>query len=190
MIAIFVLTTVLLQTGGQAMAPWPAEVLEGLAMQLAERLEPTMPKDPAVLADARTRVQGVRERLDRWGEKGVVDRAPSFPDLALPTAGQVHLDAMARYQVCTLALAVRLNDTRSDQERRQLAGGVTAITMAIVSLRHPYLERGHSPDQIRSFITGGAMERATAALLKGDAAVRRHVDGKCAAVIKALVEPA
>jgi hypothetical protein len=85
---------------------------------------------------------------------------------------------------------VRLNESKSDAERQRIAGEITAVTMAVVYLRHPYVERGNSPDQIRPFMVGEAMERATAGLLKGDPATRAHVESKCAPVIKALAGPA
>jgi hypothetical protein len=97
-----------------------------------------------------------------------------------------HLDAMARYQVCNMALALQLADPRADADRRGAAIGLTAVTMAVLYLRQPYVSRGNDPDGIRTFMVSERMEQAVAELLKGDAAVRAHVESKCEPLLASL----
>ena len=177
----------------QASSTWlPPQASAGLAGQLAERLagNPDRPPTNELLAAAATEVARLRAVLDGWGEGGVLERAPVFAELTLPSSGQRHLDAMARYQVCTMALALDLSAARTDAARRQAAIGMTAMTMAVLFLRQPYLARGNDPESIRTFMVDERMERAVAGLLSGQAAVRAHVDSKCGPLLASFGDDA
>jgi hypothetical protein len=187
MTLLIVLSIARLLPGQQTSPTWlPPSAVDGLAQQLAERLEPGTPPGSALLSRARQQVERVRTTLDGLGEQGVLERTPAFSQLPLPTAGQRQLDAMAHYQVCTMALALQLAESRSDADRHRTAGDLTALTMVVLFLRQRFIDRGHDPESIRSFMVSDRMERAVAGLLKGEPDLRAHVEGKCAPVVAYL----
>ena len=69
--------------------------------------------------------------VDGWGVDGVLERAPELPGLEIAAAEDPFLDAMARYQVCNLLLALQLEDPayREDMNIRITSVfGLSAVT--------------------------------------------------------------
>ena len=141
----------------------PPRVVDGLAQQLVERFESIGPGEPvdraALAAGVRKQVLQLREAVEEWGESGVLARAPKFPRLELPSSGQRHLDAMARYQICNLVLMKQFADSPDPDTRRIGALGMTAVTTAVLFLRPPFLASGGRMEQVEPFLTSPAMER-------------------------------
>lgn len=141
----------------------PARVEAGVVDQLVARLEaigPSPVKDLAALkAGMQLVVRQVRARLESWGEKGILDRAPAFPTIELPTAKQRHLNAMGRYQACNWVLMNQQGESYDRETRRNGAVASTAVTMAVIYLRQPFLKQGGKAEQIEAFLTGAAMDR-------------------------------
>ena len=70
------------------------------------------------------------------------------------------LDAMAHYQICNLVLMVQLQDPHfaEDEDAKMTSvTGLTAFTLAVLYLRHPFLEAGGSDREIEAFLTGASM---------------------------------
>jgi len=85
--------TLLAPSAVLAQSSWlPAEVAEGAAQQLAGRLKEAglagQADDAHLLAGARKMVAAMRADLERRGEKGIAELAPSFSGFELPRAGQ------------------------------------------------------------------------------------------------------
>ena len=142
----------------------PPQVESGVVEQLVARMEAIGPrpiKDRAALqAGMQVIVRQVRATLERWGEKGVLDRAPAFPKLKLPEAKQSHLNAMGRYQACNWVLMNQQGEAYDLETRRNGAVASTAVTLAVIYLRQPFLKQGGASEQIEAFLTGAAMDRA------------------------------
>jgi hypothetical protein len=167
----------------------PQAVQQGMAEQLADRLTtigPGRPKDPAgLLGGSRKQVLEIAGRLDSWG-KAVVERAPRFPKLTLPPTRDRHLDAMGRYQLCNLVLLRQFETTSHTVETRRVgAVGLTAVTMAIVYLREPFVAGGGPPEGIEAFLTSPAMGRLTSQL-QTQPDLMSHVEEQCGTVVAAL----
>lgn len=169
-------------------AQWlPPAVEQGLAAQLAERLAVGGPASSKDAAAARAVVSSVGKRLGSWTDAVAIERAPSFPQLKLPSAGEKHLDAIARYQVCNMVLFVQFESGADAERRRRSALGLTAITMAVVRLRHPFVAAGGSDERMEAFLTGAAMQPVLDAIQQKPE-LAAHVDRQCASVLRALLD--
>jgi hypothetical protein len=189
-----VLVWICLGAVAAAQPSWlPPEVEEGAARQLAARVAEigVGSSDESRLAGARQLVSRVRDRLESWGEKGTLDRAPGFPELKLPDAGPPALDAMARYQTCNMILMIQLQDPElADDADAKMTSvtGLTAFTHAVVYLRRPFLAAGGDDDAIEAFLTSETME-SVLGRIQNEPGVREHVEGQCTPPLMALVEP-
>jgi hypothetical protein len=148
-----------------AQGDWlPPQVESGVVEQLVARMEAIGPrpiKDRAALqVGMQMIVRQVRATLERWEERGVLDRAPAFPKLKLPEAKRSHLTAMGRYQVCNWVLMNQQDEAYDLETRRNGAVASTAMTLAVIYLRQPFLKQGGASEQIEAFLTGTAMDRA------------------------------
>jgi hypothetical protein len=170
----------------------PPPVVESLAEQLVARLQEInqgrLAGGPQLMIDAREQIQRIRAGVDGWTEKGVLDRAPKFTDVKLPLSGQVHLDAMAGYQLCNGVLMMQFSDVPDLAAKRVAAFGLTAVSMVVLRLHQSFVDAGKDPAEIRPFLTGDAMERATRSLFEGDRALRGHVESRCEPVVKSLID--
>jgi hypothetical protein len=133
---------------------------------LVERMKPigdNRPVDEAQLREvARNTVSLIGARLSAWGEKTVMEHAPALEPLALPRAGQPHLDAMARYFACAAVyevLHLRGRFAKSDRNVRvQAAMAPASISLASLYLRHRYLAAGGTDARMEAFLSGPPME--------------------------------
>lgn len=179
---------------GLAQPSWlPPEVEESAARQLAERVGEigVGRTDETRLAASRQLVARVRERLESWGEKGVVERAPGLAELDVPASGRPALDAMARYQVCNMLLMIQLQDPRfADDEDAKMTSvtGLTAFTLAVVYLRRPAHEAGDDDPGIEAFLTSAEMETVLERI-QSEPEARGRAEGECDAPLSALLEP-
>jgi hypothetical protein len=171
----------------------PPRVADGMATQLAGRMRelvPGEPDDARLLAGARQVVAAMAKELDRWGVEGVVERAPSFAGVPLPAADNRYLDAMARYQLCNAVLFVQSEDPafRDDRNTRTTSVfGLSAVTMAIVRLREPFVAADGDPGAIEAHLTSPAFESVVAAL-QTEPKIRSAVEAGCQPVTVALLE--
>jgi hypothetical protein len=169
----------------------PPAVEDGAARQLATRLDEAGfgGSDEAQSLDrARQIVDGVATQIETMGEEGVLENAPTFPELELPSASQRHLDAMAGYQMCNVVLFLQHaeRDQRDENSRVTAAVGLTSIMLAVVSLRHPFLAEGHEQAEIEAFLTGPAMNPPFERIQQ-DPAVREAVEDQCTPALLALL---
>lgn len=191
------LMILLLAAGSAAADPessWlPPPVEEGTVQQLAERMK-LLGEGPSneerILAAARTTVAAIREILEGWGETGVLERTPELPDLELPASGDRYLDAMTHYQICNTILMLQLNDPafQDDQNARITSVfGLTAVTMAMVYLRHPFVSQGGDHAEIEAHLTSLGLERAFQGI-QTNAELREHAESGCLPVLIELLE--
>jgi hypothetical protein len=168
----------------------PAPVQQGLTQQLAQRLTAIEPGQPAAQAQGAGKVVlSVAQRIDTWTERGVLDRAPTFPRLSLPVSANRHLDALSRYQVCNMALFPQFESSGDANTRRGSAFGMTAITMAVVRMREPFVAGGGTDGQMEAFLTS----RGMAVVLEGLLAtpdLLTYVEGRCEPVVRDLLTDA
>ena len=76
----------------------PPAVEDGAARQLGARMTEIGiggPDAAQTLEGARRAVDAMATQIETMGEEGILQTAPEFPKLSLPSAGQRHLDAMA-----------------------------------------------------------------------------------------------
>jgi hypothetical protein len=174
-----------------AQEPWlPSQIEQGLADQLAERLtavDPGKTPDQAAIRQAAVRaVQAAARQLGAWTDRVAVEKAPVFPQINWVKATERHLDAMGRFQVCNLTLFPQFESGSDPGSRRAGALGLTAITMAIVRLRQPFLAAGGNHDAIEAFLTSAAMAAVLEDVQK-QAALQAHVKTQCAPVLRELL---
>jgi hypothetical protein len=193
----FVLAFVMLLTAPVdrgAQASWlPPAVREGLANQLIERLSaigPRQPTNTAAMAEGAGHfVDAVRAQLDTWTPQGVISRVPLFARVKLPRANERHLDAMARYQLCNLVLLRQFESADDDRDRQVGALGLTAVTMAVLALRQPFLAEGGRIEGVEAFLTSAEMDRE-ASRIQQDPGLIAHVEGQCQPVVVDLLRDA
>jgi len=168
----------------------PPQAAEGLARQFAgrmEAIEPSRKKDPAaLLLKGREMVTRFSGQIAAWGEKGVLARAPKLAMLKLPTAKQPHLDAMARYQVCSFILMLQYEGMEQTDKRVVGAIGLSGVTMLVLSLRDPFIAAGGKTPQIEAFLTSAPMEAVTDRLQR-DVKLLEAVQTECGPVVGALM---
>jgi hypothetical protein len=178
--------------GVAAQQTWlPPAMQEGAIGQLVERLTAiTQPRDARVLAQgAQKMVLAVQGTLDTWTAAGTLKRAPSFPQLTVPGAGERHLDAMARYQLCNVVL-MRQFESGADEDTRQAGAlGLTAITLALLHLRQPYVAGGGSDAGMEAALTSAPMARLFEQMQSAPALLT-HVETRCEPVVQELLSAA
>ena len=176
-----------------AQSSWlPPQAEDGTARQLATRVAEigVGRTDETRLAAAHQLVDRVRERLESWGEE-TSDHAPEFAELDVPESGRPSLDAMARFQICNMVLMIQLQDPDfADDEDAKLSSvtGLTAFTLAVLYLRHPFLEAGGADGEIEAFLTSDSMG-SILDRIQSEPAARAHIDRECTPPLKALVDP-
>jgi len=175
-----------------AQGPWlPPQVEQGLAEQLAERLAAVgtgKAPDQAALRQAAGRVQTMARQLGGWTDAVVLGKAPVFPQLKWGKSAERHLDAMGRFQVCNLALFPQFESGKDPASRRAGALGLTAITMAIIRVRQPFISAGGDHDAIEAFLTSAAMAAVLDDVQK-QPALQAHVQTQCAPLLRELLGP-
>lgn len=171
----------------------PPRVEEGVAQQLAERMKllgDGASNDERILAAARATVAAIRGLLEGWGETGVLERTPDLPALELPVSGDRYLDAMMRFQICNAILMVQLNDPayQDDQNARVTSVfGLTAITLAVLRLRHPFVAQGRNQAEIEAHLTSPDLEPALEGI-QTNPDLRGHAESGCQPVLVELLE--
>ena len=169
----------------------PPPVEDGAIDQLAGRLAAiSRPRDPRGLTEgARKLVLAVRGQLDAWTLAGTLKRAPAFPRLELPAAPERYLDAMGRYQICNVVLLRQFESGADDDSRRVGALGLTAITLAMLHLRQPYMANGGSNEGLEAFLTSAPMA-GLLEKMQGTPALLSHVETECEPVVQDLLSAA
>lgn len=161
--ALLVLLLVIPGVPLRAQEDWlPPAAAQGLAEQIVAKMheiEPTIDKARLQAGGARL-VAALRARLESWGEKEVLARAPKFPKLALPASKNQYLDAINRYQVCNLILVTQQDAMQPAEMRRNGVVGSAAITAAAIYLRKPFVDGGGTVGDIEAFLTSPAMDKA------------------------------
>lgn len=192
---IIALLSTLPAAAASAQKSWlPPHVEEGFAQQLAERMKLLgggEPRDPeGLLEGSRRIIRSMRGVVESWDEAGVLERAPRFPELEVPTSGNRILDAMAAYQICNMILYLQLHHPDfevDDNGRLTSILGLSSLTMALISLRQPLLDSGRSMEDIEPFLAGPELEVINEGI-QGDADVRSHVEAQCQPVVRESLE--
>lgn len=170
----------------------PPAVEAGSAQQLADRLRPLgdgKPDEAKLGAASRDLVRALRDTLGAWGADGVVARAPVFPELEVPAAREPQLDAIGRWNVCLLVFYLQLEDPAlAGDGDAQLTSilGLSAVTLAVLRVREPYVAAGGSDEALEAHLTGPE----TDALLKSfqsDAKRRGYAEARCQPVVRELL---
>ena len=131
-------------------------------------------------------IRSLAKTLGSWTDAQAVDRAPSFPDITLPLANQRHIDAMARYQVCSLVLLGQFESGKDAETRRKAALGVTAMTMAVERLRLPFMATGGTDRNLNAFLTSPPMVGALDEIRKKPE-LAAHAERQCAPLLQELL---
>jgi hypothetical protein len=173
----------------------PPAFEERATQQLADRLS-TLPMgdqpplSPATrLERAREAVATFRTTLDEWGLEGTLSRAPTLADLGLPTSSDRLLDAMGRYQFCSLVLALQAAPSgQAENFNLQFTAvmGLTAGTMAVLYLRAPFAAAGGTDQELEAYMTSAGME-AVAARVQEDEALLDRARAGCTPIVVELV---
>lgn len=174
-----------------AQGTWlPPEVEQGLVKQLVGRMAKTNPataEDPERASrTAGSIVQNLAKDLGSWTDSVALEWAPTFPLLRLPTANQQHLDAMSRYQVCNLVYFRQFESSKDVEVLRRSALGLTAMTMAVLRLRQPFVKAGGTDERIEAFLTSPPMAKVLDEIqLSSDLAA--HAERQCQGVLWELI---
>ncbi|MEM7357259.1 MAG: hypothetical protein AAF657_40970 [Acidobacteriota bacterium] len=170
--------------------PWlPTHVEQQVVGQLAERLGEVGQVQSRDEDAART-VAALRRKIESWNVPGLLQRAPQFPELQVPKAGQPHLDAMASYNICNLILYRLYADPALRGDVNQGVRTVKALTglaMTMVYLRQPFQASGGTDEQLESLLAGEAMNRVFTGLQE-NAEQLAHAASGCGPVLQALTE--
>jgi len=171
----------------------PPQVESGAAEQLAGRLN-ELGRGKAdtgeTLAEARKLVRSMRDVVDSWGVARTLANAPKFDQLQLPPAAESYLDAMQRYQICNVLLFRQtVHPDFADDFNARFTGtlGLTAVTLAVVRLREPFLAAGGSPEQIEAQLTSSDLEKVSQRI-QTDEASRSHAEQQCQPLLLQLLE--
>jgi hypothetical protein len=184
------LSLLLVAFSGQSTSWFPPELEVMFARQLTSRLatinSPPAYEEGGISSAARGSIRMLARILGSWTDVEVVGRAPLFPDITLPTANQRHIDAMARYQVCSLVLLGQFESGKDAETRRKGALGATAMTIAVERLRAPYMATGGTDKVLDAFLASPPMISALDGIRKRPEHVG-HVERQCAPLIQELL---
>jgi hypothetical protein len=188
---VLTLTLLLAATATYAQSTaWFTQDLELVfARQFASRLARLdgVPRDEASsLSSARRSVQGLARILGSWKDAEAVERAPLFPELQLPLSNQRHIDAMARYQVCSLVLLNQFETGTDAKTRRIAAFGTTAMSMAVERLRLPFMATGRTDRTLNAFLTSPPMVSAFDDIRKKPE-LAAYAERQCAPLLQQLL---
>jgi hypothetical protein len=179
-------------TGIEAQQPaWlPAEGEAFLVEQLVGRLSEIEGKGPESTRSDRARgsVAALRVRIDHSGPATLIARAPAFADLKMPATPSEHLNAMARYTMCSLVLALQLQTSKSLNDRLAAVLGLTATTMVILRIREPYLAGGGTDAAMEKFLSANPALEAEVERIQDSPALLTHAQSECAPVLEALIK--
>lgn len=174
-----------------AQADWlPPSMIEGLTAQLVERFETIHGKraaDRDGLTNAtRTRVERLRTVVNAWRADGIAEHAPKPARITLPSTGNVHLDAMRRYQLCSVVQMQEYESSQVIDVRQRAAGALTGLTVLQARLIDPFLRAGGTEAQVEAALTGPPMRDALTRML-AEPALLDHVHTTCAPIVAELL---
>lgn len=165
-IAVFAMLPGILALPLHAQNDWfPAAAREGLTRDIASKLAAIDTEDrlssEKEFAGATMVVNGVSAKVESMGRDALIQLAPRFPGLELPTSGNQALDAIAAFQVCSLPMnAIYADDTPREHRfdmRTWALFSAASIYIASGYLRPAYRAAGVSDEDAEAFLTGEAM---------------------------------
>ncbi len=192
-LAVVAIGVVALGDRPEAQGNWmPPQAAEGVALEMAKRLDHVKVgiEEAKLLPSARAGVAALRERLDTLGEKGVLTLAPRFPQIEIPFSGQPHLDAMARFSMCTYYLDARFERRPANVDVDALldaAMGPLSLAVTTMYLRHHFLAAGGTDDQIKMYLDGDPLNEVAAAV-QTDPKLLDHTAAECRAAVSTLLD--
>jgi hypothetical protein len=148
----------------------PPEVAEAMAQQLTVNIR-AVDRDGEVapgdsLNSARLGIAGMVDRIDSLGLDRMLELAPDFEGIDLPPSGQPHLDAIARYGICSFSLdAVYMDESpREGGLEQRVTAAVMSISIPVISsfFRHHYLAAGTTDEAAKDFLAGEALNTISA----------------------------
>lgn len=186
MLALFLVLTSLDAPAVAEMGWLPAHVRERLEQSIAEKLqaidEEGKVTPETALAAAQTTVGGVGSKLESLGIEEVIDMAPAYPDLELPTTGTDALNAIVAYQLCSVPFDHEYNDDSPREHRYDLRawGLFLSASVYVVSsyLRQGYLEAGVTDERAQALL-GGEAVTSLRARIEGDDELLQSVKERC-----------
>jgi hypothetical protein len=188
------MTIVMLLVGVLAVqAGWmPEAAVEGLAGEFAKRIQQAKVDiaPEKLLPAARVGVELLRDRLQDLGEQRLLGMAPALPRLKLPAAGQPHLDAMARYGMCTYyleSLFANLPSGADVDTRLDAAMGPLSLAVTTMYLRHYFLAGGGTDAQIKDYLAGNPLNAVAFAVQK-DPKLLDYTATECRSAVSALLD--
>jgi hypothetical protein len=164
----------------------PAHVRESLAQSIAEKLQ-AIDEDGKVtpetaMAAAQTVIGGVGAKLESLGIAKVIDMAPAYPGLELPTTGTNALNAIVAYQLCSVPFDHEYRDDSPREHRYDLRawGLFLSASVYVVSsyLRQGYLEAGVTDEQAQAHL-GGEAVTSLRARIDGSDELLQSVNEQC-----------
>lgn len=178
---------------GAAQRAWlPPAVERGVAEQFLERLAAVMGKAPdnpeRALAGATGGVRALADQLDARGEAWVAELAPDIGWLGIASTGNDLLDQMAALQACVALLYVQFEDPASADDlnlRMTAATGMTALLMAQIYLRQPYVAAGGDVQRIEDTLSGDLLAPVLEAIQAGGEP-RARMEAECSPAVVEL----
>lgn len=181
---------------GFAETDWlPTNVRETLQQQIVEKLlaidETGNVTPERALEGARTTVEVVAAKLESLGIERVIDMAPAYPDLELPSSGTNSLDAIVAYQLCSVPFDHEYADASPRENRYDLRawGLVLSASVYVVSsyLRQAYLEAGVTDEQAEALLASEAVA-SLRARIQGSEELLQSVKEQCSDPIATLMQ--
>jgi hypothetical protein len=179
-----------------ARSDWlPPETREAMAQEIAAKLvaidvEGGLTEEQA-LEPSRVGVAALAERAESLGVESLVGRAPTYPDLELPVSGQVALDAIAAYGMCSFAMEAVYEDETPREGRLEQRTTATFMSMSIVIisayLRPHYLAAGVTDEQAEAFLAGEGMNDV-AYRVQTERELLQYTMNRCAGPLTVLME--
>jgi hypothetical protein len=168
-----------------------AEVVIG---QLADRLQKTdlgKPLNPEqAKGAAQVGITLLRQRVESWGEQGLLRRVPPLAEFGLPRSKQGPLDASARVFLCLAVYEVMharaAFATAPPDARLEAAMASASLNLAVLYLRHRFLAGGGTDDQLQAFVTGADAEAALGRIQDRPPLLDRAF-GQCRPLVAALI---
>jgi len=169
------------------------EEIDASAQELVDRMAEAgfqqISPPEKVLEGARQMIVAMHADVEKRGEAGLAELAPAFDGLELPGSGSALLDGMGSYNLCFVALSVRLRDPAIAEDanaRLSTTLGVSATALASYYLRHRFLVAGGEAGALRAYTADEGRQAMFNGLFR-DPQLRATVLAGCQPAVRELV---
>jgi len=181
-------------SAAQAAEDWmTGEQVEAAAQELIDSMAEAgfrqISPPEKVLESAHQMIAAMRAEIEKRGESGLAELAPSFDGVELPGSGSPLLDRLGSFNLCFVALSIRIQDPairEDDKARLSATLGASATNLAARYFSHLYLAAGGAANALPAYTADEGRKAVFQGLFR-DPEQRAAVLAGCQPAVRELV---